>query len=220
MPADDELKPVEDAGDVPGNEYSTGDVVQPEKLRWWHFRGKLFLPFVVFFALLFLVDFLVVRGRTQAVRMQCMGRLYEICFAGTDYCKLHPDDDPFADVVDENENAIHSWRVNVAHLLHTEWNEMDENERYRFDEPWNSEHNLAFAEKNDVDTFTCPADAGGSRKNVDRHEIGRSSYVKVTGAGHLLPEENSVLISNCRKKTRRRGRSRAIFRSMSCLTVE
>lgn len=121
-------------------------------------------------ALLGLVIFVVMNSRlTRPLEKQCRNNLKEIYLAlqayQTDAGCLPP-----RVIYDDQGQALHSWRVLLLpyvggdHLV----------ERYRFDEPWNSEHNRKLADEM-PSIYSCAA----SPEHLRYH----TSYVAVVADG-------------------------------------
>lgn len=86
---------------------------------------------------------------------------------------------PPAFVADEQGRPMHSWRVLLLPFL----GEKKLYDEYRFDEPWNSSHNLALSERI-PDVYRCRWDSGAPRNST--------SYCVVVGAGTAFPGANSL----------------------------
>lgn len=88
---------------------------------------------------------------------------------------------PPAYVADEDGKPMHSWRVLILPFLgEPEWDLVYQN--YRFDEPWNSEHNRALAEKM-PSIFLCPS---------DKSESSNTNYLAVVGDETVWPGATPV----------------------------
>ena len=80
---------------------------------------------------------------------------------------------PPAFVADENGEPMHSWRVLLLPYLGLQ-GLYDE---YRFDEPWDSEHNKKLVTRMPT-AYSCPSDSG--------FEFGETNYAVITGKGMLF----------------------------------
>jgi len=99
---------------------------------------------------------------------------------------------PPATFTDETTGNVHSWRVLLLPYL----DQPAALESYRFDEPWDSPHNIDIAEKVSL-VLTCPAARSNSAP-------GTTSYVAVVGPGSawdagsvqgvLRPAQNAPMI--------------------------
>lgn len=124
----------------------------------------------------------VSHSRTVARLSQCKHNLHEIGLALHNYHDVYGSFPP-AYVTDGDGRPMHSWRALLLPFL-------DEPERYalyRFDEPWNSEHNLLLASElsgRGWNPYACP-EAGYTLE---------SSYVAVIGSHTAWPG------ATCRKR--------------------
>jgi prepilin-type processing-associated H-X9-DG protein len=92
-------------------------------------------------------------AREAARRTQCVQNLKQIGLAMHGYHQKYGCFPP-AFVPDENGNAKHSWRVLILPFL----SEQNLYAKYRFDEPWNSPHNMALADQMPA-VYHCPTDS-------------------------------------------------------------
>jgi hypothetical protein len=88
---------------------------------------------------------------------------------------------PPAYLADADGRPQHSWRVLI--LPYLDGNALYRD--YRFEEPWNSPHNLDVARKLDTQLFQCPSHP---RTESALH----TDYVVVTGAGTAFPGAQAV----------------------------
>ncbi len=81
-------------------------------------------------------------------------------------------------VRDENGRPMHSWR---AVLFPPHLGSEDEGLKYRFDEPWNSKHNLQFC-------YATPGELGFVEGQTPRSPAGRgmTAYLAIVGPGTLF----------------------------------
>jgi hypothetical protein len=115
--------------------------------------------------------------RSSAYRAECRHRLQQIGLALHNY---HDDYGAFppAFLADSGGRAMHSWRVLLLPYL----DRKDVYSQYRFDEPWNSEHNLGLVDQmprdyygHPVNLFSCPSG------RHDRGPTSDTSYVAIVG---------------------------------------
>ena len=111
-------------------------------------------------------------------KISCMNNLRQIANAMNSYAAEHGNYPP-AVVYDPNGKPLHSWRtLLLKHLgeeaLHAE---------YKFDEPWDSQHNLNLLPQC-PDVFISPAAASALRAET--------SYMLVTGKDTVFPSPNSL----------------------------
>jgi len=90
---------------------------------------------------------------------------------------------PAAYSVDSDGQKLHSWRTLLLPYL----GHADLYSQIRFDEPWNSPHNLPFSRR-PVDVFTCPGFSLWSTP--------RTNYFAIVGRSTAWPEQYSVKISD------------------------
>jgi hypothetical protein len=119
-------------------------------------------------ALLVYVFWNVRAARDRATAAECFSRLEMIGMALSNYERVHGSFPP-AYIADATGKPMHSWRVLILPYL----NCRELYSQYRFDEPWNSEHNRRLALQM-PDPYRCPADP-------DKHGT-RTSYLAVVGA--------------------------------------
>jgi len=98
------------------------------------------------------------------------------------------EDEP--EVADENvvasEPTDWSWRVRILPLIE----EQEQFDKFRFDEPWDSEHNLTVAETMPYG-YWCPADPR-EFKEINGHQIPLTNYVMITGPNTVCPTDGTV----------------------------
>jgi hypothetical protein len=104
---------------------------------------------------------------------QCKNSMKQIVMALHNY---HDEYDCFppAAVYGPDGRAWHSWRVLIIPHLGVH----NPPRGYRFDEPWDSEHNLAFATENAGAVFHCPSDDA---------DFDETSYLAITGDRAMWP---------------------------------
>lgn len=114
-------------------------------------------------------------AREVAFQSVCQSRLNQLQFALRNYHEFHGCFPP-AYVADADGKPMHSWRVLIlpfcdGQLIYNE---------YRFDEPWNSPHNLNVAMRSQSERYSCR-----SRPNIKELHI--TDYVAITGPGTAFP---------------------------------
>ena len=125
-------------------------------------RSFLLNPFVLFFLLLIGVDTIgmgislvlpgVQAAREAARRVQCAENLKRIGLAMQNYQQRYECFPP-AFIPDENGKPKHSWRVLILPFLEQDALYRD----YRFDEPWDSPHNIALSLRM-PSVYCCPTE--------------------------------------------------------------
>jgi hypothetical protein len=135
---------------------------------------------VLVWAVLFVLASCVVHGHREVhYWYMCRNQLKMIGFA------LHAYHDAYGQfppqyVADSEGHAMHSWRVLILPYLSDETGQ-HVYDQYRFDEPWNSPHNLKLAGQA-ADLFRCPTtDAEEPDSPLVTH------YVAVAGPGTMWP---------------------------------
>jgi hypothetical protein len=120
-----------------------------------------------------------------ARKAQCFNNLKLIALALSNYQEAWGSFPP-ACVADASGKPMHSWRVLILPFL------MDLDERisirYNFSEPWDSPHNLKFAQEVIPFPFVCPEHPGGPRQSP------RTSYLAITGPGTAFPGANAARV--------------------------
>jgi hypothetical protein len=115
------------------------------------------------------------QSRTAARLMQCRDNLKEIGLALHNYHDVYRSFPP-AYVADAEGRPMHSWRALLLPFL----DEPERYAKYRFDEPWDSEHNLRLA-----------SDLAEARRNPyacpEAELTDETSYVAVTGPNTAWP---------------------------------
>jgi hypothetical protein len=81
-----------------------------------------------------------------------------------------------------------SWRVRILPLL----GEQELYDKFHFDEPWDSDHNLVVATNPPSHTFTCSRSEEPRTKEINGHEIPLTNYVMVTGPDTVGPTDGTV----------------------------
>jgi hypothetical protein len=89
---------------------------------------------------------------------------------------------PPAYIADENGKPMHSWRVLILPYIERQ----DLYEKYRFDEPWDGPNNSQL-HNHRVHLFECPS---------DDHTMNNTSYIAVTGAKTIWPNEKTTKFSD------------------------
>lgn len=117
----------------------------------------------------------------------CRNHLRQIGLAMQDYHGVFGSLPP-AFVADERGRPMHSWRVLLLPLL----GERELYDAYRFDEPWNSPHNLALAERI-PQAYRCRWDSSAASNST--------SYCVVVGAPTAFPGANSLSYASIRDGT-------------------
>lgn len=120
--------------------------------------------------------------RESAHTDRCRANLKRIATALQAYHDIHSSFPP-AYVVDSNGNRLHSWRVLLLPFLGQE----DLYAEYRFDEPWNGQHNRVLATKM-PDFFACSSGAG--RAN------GVTNFLAVVGRATAWPEHYAARLED------------------------
>jgi prepilin-type processing-associated H-X9-DG protein len=122
----------------------------------------------------------IMASREAARRSLCMNNLKMIGMALANYHQVYRTFPP-AYVADEDGKPMHSWRVLVLPFLGEPEGDLVY-KSYRFDEPWNSEHNRALAEKM-PSIFMCPS---------DKSESSNTNYLAVVGEETVWPGATPV----------------------------
>ena len=122
-----------------------------------------------------LLTALLIRATTShprgARRAQCMNHTKQIVLALHCYHDTHKTFPP-AYTTDENGKPMHSWRVLILPFIE----ETGDWERYDYDQPWDSPHNLAVAETI-PGFYQCPSSSSSSTD---------TNYMVITGPGTLF----------------------------------
>jgi prepilin-type processing-associated H-X9-DG protein len=93
----------------------------------------------------------IIAGREAARRAQCVHNLTQIASAMRSY-EVANGCFPPAYIADKYGKPMHSWRVLLLPYL----GQQDLYDRYRFEEPWNSDNNRAITDLS-IGLFQCPA---------------------------------------------------------------
>lgn len=109
---------------------------------------------------------------------ECRNHLRQIGLAMQNYHYIFGSLPP-AFVADEQGRPMHSWRVLLLPFL----GERELYDEYRFDEPWNSPHNLALAERI-PEVYRCRWDSSAAPYST--------SYCVIVGAQTAFPGANSL----------------------------
>jgi len=111
----------------------------------------------------------------RSARAQCMNNLSRIARALDQYAATHGTYPPPV-TYDKDGKPLHSWRV----LILQELGEYDTYNRYKFDEPWDSENNSALIGSDCPRVFVSPA-------RPDYNYAAETSYFLVVGHGTAFP---------------------------------
>lgn len=146
--------------------------------RNWKKPGCVFAVLVTLGLGFYLVEG-VKEAREAARASACKGRFAQLLLALHNYHEAYGSFPP-AYLTDEQGQPMHSWRVLI--LPYIEQQEIYD--QYKFDEPWNSPHNLALSEKAHTAYFHCPS---GPHENSPI-----TDYVVVVGEGTAFPGSRST----------------------------
>lgn len=125
-------------------------------------------------------------ARDAARASKCQFNLKQIVMAIQTYNEAYRSYPP-AYVADADGKPMHSWRVLILPYLGDPiGNEVYES--YRFDEPWNSDHNAALAAKM-PDVFRCPNDPA---------ETAETQYVALVGEDTMWPDDQPTSFRDLR----------------------
>lgn len=116
-------------------------------------------------------------------RTLCMNHLGRIARALNEYAATHGTYPP-PTVYDADGKALYSWRV----LILRELGEFDLHNQFRFDEPWDSEHNSSLLGTRCPRVFISP-------RRRDYKDSSESSYFLIVGEGTIFPNSKSSLAS-------------------------
>lgn len=152
---------------------------------WWSWYIRDASPALILGMLLPLVFGLLVPTaccipRSQAQQMACQCCLRSLTLALQNYADHYNGHFPPAYLADANGKPLHSWRVLILPYIEQE----SLYQQYRFDEPWDSKHNLAIAKQIPY-LFQCPSRSAKTRGLF-------TSYVAVVGDETMWPAEKSV----------------------------
>lgn len=132
------------------------------------------------------LTFAIRDAREAARQSSCRGRLGRLMMALHNYHDVYGSFPP-ACIADADGKPMHSWRVLILPFL-------DEDKiyrRYRFDEPWNSPHNVRLAEESANRQFRCPNRDGGD-------ESPHTDYVAIVGPETAFPGSQSTRLDDIR----------------------
>ena len=104
-------------------------------------------------------------AREAARRCSCTNNLKQIGLALHNYHEAHGSFPP-AFIPDENGKPKHSWRVLILPFMECQ----QLYDEYRFDEPWNSEHNMALAARMPFE-FRCPSDPAAASPGITSYAM-------------------------------------------------
>ena len=121
--------------------------------------------------------------RATRQQAQCADQMKELGIAMLNYYSEH-DSFPPAYLVDKDGKPMHSWRVLLLPWL----GKKGLYNQYRFEEPWNSPHNMDIGKKLDGDYFRCPSDADASSSET--------SYMMIVGPGTISDGTSVSRIGN------------------------
>jgi type II secretory pathway pseudopilin PulG len=113
---------------------------------------------------------------------QCSSLLRRIALALQNYHSEYGSFPP-AYLADEQGRPMHSWRVMILPYLEGE-EAQKVAQQYRWDEPWDSPHNLLLTQAYMPGAYGCPMDR-------DRSEV-QTNYVAITGRGTAWDGGNSI----------------------------
>lgn len=122
-----------------------------------------------------------VSSRPASPRTQCRNSLKQIGLALQNYHDTYGSFPP-AYIADANGKPMHSWRVLILPFMDLP----GVYRQYRFDEPWDSPHNLQLVERFTGDVFHCPSDSAPGRF---------TNYVAVVGQKTAWPGATSLALS-------------------------
>jgi type II secretory pathway pseudopilin PulG len=128
-----------------------------------------------------------IRAAREAARASiCQNNLKQIVMAIQTYNEAYRSYPP-AYIADADGKPVHSWRLLILpYLGDPVGNEVYEN--YRFDEPWNSDHNTALAAKM-PDVFRCP---------IDPDDTTETHYVVLVGEDTMWPGDQPTSFRDLR----------------------
>jgi len=118
-------------------------------------------------------------GHRGSKRVWCGERQKEITLALHNYHEFYGTFPP-AYIAGEDGGPMHSWRVLLLPFL----DQQTFYDKYRFDEPWNSPHNLELAVP--LDNYNCPSQPGGPSS--------MTNYVAVIGERTCWPGDRGRLL--------------------------
>ena len=122
------------------------------------------------------------RSARSANHSVCTGNLKQIGIALLNYHESYGSFPP-AYITNKEGKPIHSWRILVAKIL-----EPEKFDNYRFQESWDSPHNLKVAEQV-PNYFRCP-------NSADEDSKGQTSYVAVVGEDTVFPFAEAVKLED------------------------
>lgn len=114
-------------------------------------------------------------AREAARRSQCSGRCCQILVALHNYHDTYGSFPP-AYIADENGKPMHSWRTLLLPYLDS----IEIYNEYRFDEQWDSPHNLSIAGRLRHELFICPSGSSGTDRRM-------TNYVVIVGPDTAFP---------------------------------
>lgn len=114
-------------------------------------------------------------AREAARRSQCSGHCCQILVALHSYHDFHGSFPP-AYIADETGKPMHSWRTLLLPYL----NSLQLYNEYRFDEPWDSAHNLSIAGRLPYELFNCPSRPTSTDRRM-------TNYVVIVGPDTAFP---------------------------------
>lgn len=119
--------------------------------------------------------------RQRNERALCMNNLGRIARALNEYAATHGTYPPPV-VYDSEGKALYSWRV----LILNELREFDLHNQFRFDEPWDSDHNSNLLGTRCPRVYISPGRPG-------LRSVGESNYFLIVGEGTIFPSSNRSL---------------------------
>lgn len=126
-------------------------------------------------------------AREAARRSQCTNNLKQVGLAMQSYHDKHGCFPP-AFIPDDNGKPKHSWRVLLLPFL----GEHDLYAKYRFDEPWDSPHNMALVAQRPA-VYRCPSTADNDSR--------QASYAMIVGAHAISDGPTARRISEITDET-------------------
>jgi len=132
-------------------------------------------------------------------RPQCASNMKRLSEALNTYHETYEALPPCAAPIDEqlqdesvSESCNWSWRVRILPFLRDE-GAQELYSQFRFNEPWDSEHNLKVAASDNAWEFLCCADGTNhGLKEVNGRQIPVTNYVMITGPNTVGPVDGSV----------------------------
>ncbi len=135
-------------------------------------------------------------AREAARRMQCSNNLKQIGLAMHNYQQKFGCFPP-AFIPDENGKPKHSWRVLILPFLE----QQALHAQYRFDEPWNSSHNMALATQMPL-VYRCPTEAEPGSSQTSYAMIVGPHAISDGPTAHSMKDvkdglSNTIMVAEC-----------------------